>query len=97
MADEDFDKVMGTKQQGQRQTGRKGPHARIQLGGDGKKPGSTLDKVRENVRERNAKKNDFKTQRPGKKGKNLGGGKKGGNSGSKRAGKTARGRKGSRR
>ena len=61
MADEDFDKVMGTNKQGQgRQPGRKGPHARIQLGGDGGKPGSTLDKVRENVRERNRKKNDFK-------------------------------------
>ena len=54
MGDDDFDKVMGVNKgaSGARQTGRKGPHARVTLGGDGGKPGAggrksgTLDKVR---------------------------------------------------
>lgn len=94
MADDDFDKVMKLGP-GERKSGRKGPHSRITLGGSGS---TTLDKVREDVRERNRKKNDFKF---GKKGKtNVGGNKKGGGfkgqkkGGSKRPGKNARGRKG---
>lgn len=104
MGDEDFDKVMGTSKQGVRQTGRKGPHARVTLGGDGngrkpgdaRRPGSTLDKVRQNVHERNKKRGEGFKQ-PGKKQKTLGGGKKGGSSKSKRPGKDSRGRKGKKR
>ena len=84
MEDLDFDKVMMPQQK--RQPGRKGPHSRIKLGG-----GGTLDKVREDVRERNRKKNDFKmgNKKPGKKASMNGHGKK-----NKRPGKNARGHSG---
>lgn len=77
MADEDFDRIMKGKSQGN--AGRKG----TRVGGKN----STLDTVREKERSRMKKKNEFKSGKGGKGGK---GGSKGKG---KRPGKNARGSK----
>ncbi len=80
MADEDFEKFNS----GKPPMGRKGAR-------DGNR---TLDKVRDNERQRQKKKNDFKMSgKAGSKNKK----KAGGAAKSKRPGKNARGRKGSKR
>lgn len=91
-ADADFDKIMMKG---------KGPST----GSRGSKPGRTIDTVRENVRQHQKKKNDFKagkgkkggkpSSRGGAKGGSRGGAK--GGRGGKRSGKSPRGRKGSKR